>query len=189
MTMPDGHWRLHRPRSVPYWTTIKLLQTRPRQNKSARQSRNVLLRRNSSESFLIVAGDRKSTRLNSSHQINPLSLHDALPISVHFSGKHVYAQVIDDDAGRTLAAASTTERSLLDNDKAAANKTAAEQIGKAIAERSLAKKLERVVFDRGGRSEEHTSELQSPDQPSFPTRRSSDLSSFLWETRLCASDR
>ena len=71
-------------------------------------------------------------------------------LAVNFSGKHVYAQVIDDDAGRTLAAASTTERSLLDNDKAAANKTAAEQIGKAIAERSLAKKLERVVFDRGG---------------------------------------
>jgi large subunit ribosomal protein L18 len=71
-------------------------------------------------------------------------------LAVHFSGKHVYAQLIDDDAGRTLAAASTTERSLLDKDKAAANKTAAEQIGKAIAERSLAKKLERVVFDRGG---------------------------------------
>src|SRR5204863_9909572 len=53
-------------------------------------------------------------------------------LAVHFSGKHVYAQIIDDDAGRTLAAASTTERSLLDNDKAAANKTAAEQIGKAI---------------------------------------------------------
>jgi len=71
-------------------------------------------------------------------------------LAVHFSGKHVYAQVIDDDAGRTLATASTTERSLLDKDKAAANKTAAEQIGKAIAERSLVKKLERVVFDRGG---------------------------------------
>jgi large subunit ribosomal protein L18 len=71
-------------------------------------------------------------------------------LAVHFSGKHVYAQVIDDDAGRTLAAASTAERSLLDKDKAAANKTAAEQIGKAIAERSLAKKLERVVFVRGG---------------------------------------
>jgi large subunit ribosomal protein L18 len=71
-------------------------------------------------------------------------------LAVHFSGKHVYAQLIDDDTGRTLAAASTTERSLLDKDKAAANKTAAEQIGKAIAERSLAKKLERVVFDRGG---------------------------------------
>src|SRR5437899_12211644 len=71
-------------------------------------------------------------------------------LAVHFSGKHVYAQVIDDDAGRTLAAASTTERSLLDNDKAAAKKTAAEQIGKAIAERYSARKLERVVFDRGG---------------------------------------
>jgi len=71
-------------------------------------------------------------------------------LSVHFSGKHVYAQVIDDNSGRTLAAASTAERSLLVKDKAAANKATAEQIGKAIAERSLAKKLERVVFDRGG---------------------------------------
>jgi large subunit ribosomal protein L18 len=71
-------------------------------------------------------------------------------LAVHFSGKHVYAQVIDDNSGRTLAAASTAERSLLGKDKAAANKTAAEQIGKAIAERLLAKNLERVVFDRGG---------------------------------------
>ena len=70
-------------------------------------------------------------------------------LSVHFSGKHVYAQVIDDNSGRTLAAASTAERSRA-KDKAVANKAAAEQIGKAIAERSLAKKLERVVFDRGG---------------------------------------
>jgi large subunit ribosomal protein L18 len=71
-------------------------------------------------------------------------------LSVHFSGKHVYAQVIDDHSGRTLVAASTAERSLAGKDKAGANKTAAEQIGKAIAERLLAKKLERVVFDRGG---------------------------------------
>ena len=71
-------------------------------------------------------------------------------LSVHFSGKHVYAQVIDDNSGRTLAAASTTERSLVAKDKAAANKTTAKQVGKAIAERLLAKKLERVVFDRGG---------------------------------------
>ena len=71
-------------------------------------------------------------------------------LSVHFSGKHVYAQVIDDDAGQTLAAASTAERSLVGKDKAAANKTAAEHVGKVIAERLLAKRLERVVFDRGG---------------------------------------
>src|SRR6266508_4064914 len=75
-------------------------------------------------------------------------------LAVHFSGKHVYAQVIDDDAGRTLAAASTTEprmrSGLPGKDKAAANQAAAELIGKTVAERSLAKKLERVVFDRGG---------------------------------------
>src|SRR5258705_4500096 len=72
-------------------------------------------------------------------------------LAVHFSGKHVYAQVIDDDAGQTLAAASGMERSLVGKDKAAANRTAAELIGKTIAERSVAKKLERVGFDRGGR--------------------------------------
>src|SRR4029450_4092220 len=71
-------------------------------------------------------------------------------LSVHFSGKHVYAQVIDDNSGRTLAAASCAGGSLVGKDKAAANKTTAEQVGKAIAERSLAKKLEQVVFDRGG---------------------------------------
>ena len=71
-------------------------------------------------------------------------------LAVHFSGKHVYAQVIDDDSGQTLVAASTAERATTGKDKTGANKIAAEQIGKAIAERLLAKKLERVVFDRGG---------------------------------------
>jgi large subunit ribosomal protein L18 len=71
-------------------------------------------------------------------------------LAVHFSGKHVYAQVVDDDAGRTLAAASTTEHSLVGKNKTAANRGTAEQIGTAIAERLLAKKLDKVVFDRGG---------------------------------------
>jgi large subunit ribosomal protein L18 len=71
-------------------------------------------------------------------------------LAVHFSGKHIYAQVIDDDAGRTLAAAATTESALLGKNKAGANRAAAELIGKTIAERSLAKNFERVVFDRGG---------------------------------------
>jgi large subunit ribosomal protein L18 len=71
-------------------------------------------------------------------------------LAVHFSGKHIYAQVIDDEAGRTIAAASTVERTLLGATKARANQAAAELVGKAIAERSLAKKLDQVVFDRGG---------------------------------------
>jgi large subunit ribosomal protein L18 len=70
-------------------------------------------------------------------------------LAVHFSGKHVYAQAIDDDAGKTLVSAATTEKSLAGK-KAAANRASAEQIGKTIAERLLAKKVEAVVFDRGG---------------------------------------
>jgi large subunit ribosomal protein L18 len=71
-------------------------------------------------------------------------------LAIHFSGKHVYAQVIDDDASKTLAAASTIEKSLGKKDKAVANRASAEVIGKTIAERARAKKIESVVFDRGG---------------------------------------
>jgi large subunit ribosomal protein L18 len=71
-------------------------------------------------------------------------------LAVHFSGKHVYAQVIDDHAGRTLAAASTAADGSTEKNRSAANRAAAEQIGKLIAERLLAKKVDRVVFDRGG---------------------------------------
>jgi large subunit ribosomal protein L18 len=71
-------------------------------------------------------------------------------LSVHFSGKHVYAQVIDDDAGQTLAAAATIEKSLGSKGKGAANRASAEVVGKTIAERARAKKIDSVVFDRGG---------------------------------------
>jgi len=71
-------------------------------------------------------------------------------LAIHFSARHVYAQVIDDDIGRTVVSASTAERELKGKSKAAANRTTAELIGKAIAERLLAKKMDTVVFDRGG---------------------------------------
>ena len=71
-------------------------------------------------------------------------------LTVHFSGKHVYAQVVDDDAGKTLVSAATTEKDLRSKGKAAANRATAEQIGNAIAERMLAKKVDKVIFDRGG---------------------------------------
>ena len=69
-------------------------------------------------------------------------------LAVHFSGKHVYAQVIDDEAGRTLAAAGTTEEGLVS--KPAANVASAVSVGRAVAERLLAKNVDKVVFDRGG---------------------------------------
>jgi large subunit ribosomal protein L18 len=71
-------------------------------------------------------------------------------LAIHFSGKHVYAQVIDDDAGRTLIAAATTQKDMPGKNKPAANRATAEVIGKLIAERARAKKIDKVVFDRGG---------------------------------------
>jgi large subunit ribosomal protein L18 len=71
-------------------------------------------------------------------------------LAVHFSGKHVYAQVIDDEAGRTLVSAATVEKELAGKGKAASNCPRAEQVGKAIAERLLSKKVDKIIFDRGG---------------------------------------
>jgi large subunit ribosomal protein L18 len=71
-------------------------------------------------------------------------------LCVHFSGKHVYAQVVDDGAGKTLIAAATTESAVLGKNKATANRASAEMVGKTIAERAKAKKIDNVVFDRGG---------------------------------------
>jgi len=71
-------------------------------------------------------------------------------LAVHFSGKNIYAQVIDDVAGRTLAAATTTEKSLKGDKSLRANVATAQTIGKLIAERSKGAQVSKVVFDRGG---------------------------------------
>jgi large subunit ribosomal protein L18 len=70
-------------------------------------------------------------------------------LSVFRTHKHVYAQVIDDMAGQTLAAASTLDKELRGEVKNGGNKTAAALIGKAIAERALAAGVKQVAFDRG----------------------------------------
>ena len=69
-------------------------------------------------------------------------------LSVHRSGRHIYAQVIDDTAGTTLAAASTLDKDL--KGKTGATKDGAAQVGKTLAERAKAAGVSRVVFDRGG---------------------------------------
>ena len=69
-------------------------------------------------------------------------------LAVFRSVNHIYAQVIDDRSGRTLATASTTEKAL--GLKSGGNVDAAKAVGKAIAERATAAGISRVVFDRGG---------------------------------------
>ena len=68
---------------------------------------------------------------------------------MHRSNRHITAQIIDDDAGRTLAAASTVESDLRSY-TSSTKITAAEQVGKLIAQRASAVGVTRVVFDRGG---------------------------------------
>ena len=71
-------------------------------------------------------------------------------LAVFRSNKNIYAQVIDDTEGKTLAAASTTEKDIKGQVKFTDNVEAAECVGKVIAERAKAKGIEEVVFDRGG---------------------------------------
>ena len=68
-------------------------------------------------------------------------------LAVHRSNKHISAQIIDDRAGHTLAAASTTEADLRDN---GGNVDAATKVGERLAERAQAAGVKAVVFDRGG---------------------------------------
>ncbi len=71
-------------------------------------------------------------------------------LSVFRSSQNIYAQVIDDTHGRTMAAASTLEKDLRGSLKTGADVAAAAEIGKRIAERAKAAGISEVVFDRGG---------------------------------------
>ena len=70
-------------------------------------------------------------------------------LSVFRSGKHIYAQVIDDARGCTLAAASSLDKDLRTALKTGADKDAAIAVGKLVAERAVAAGVSNVVFDRG----------------------------------------
>ena len=71
-------------------------------------------------------------------------------LSIFRSGKHIYAQVIDDRKGTTLAAASSLDEGVKGKIKTGADKSAAAEVGKLIAERAVAAGVKEVVFDRGG---------------------------------------
>ena len=84
------------------------------------------------------------------HRISRTSRGRRARLVIHRSSKHIYAQVIDDLGGRTLAAASSLDKGLKTNLKTGANKDAASAVGKLIAERAAAAGITAVVFDRGG---------------------------------------
>ncbi|MGH7066887.1 MAG: 50S ribosomal protein L18 [Acetobacteraceae bacterium] len=70
-------------------------------------------------------------------------------LSVFRSGRHIYAQVIDDAAGRTVAAASSLEPLMRSTLESGADRKAAAAVGRLIAERAVAAGIKDVVFDRG----------------------------------------
>jgi len=71
-------------------------------------------------------------------------------LSVFRSGKHIYAQIIDDNKGMTMASASTLDKEVRDSLKNTANIEAASFVGKLVAERAVKGGINEVVFDRGG---------------------------------------
>jgi large subunit ribosomal protein L18 len=71
-------------------------------------------------------------------------------LSIFRSSEHIYAQIIDDEKGETLAAASSIEKEMRTSLKTGADVGAAKAVGKLVAERALGKGIADVVFDRGG---------------------------------------
>jgi len=71
-------------------------------------------------------------------------------LCVYRSLKHIYAQIIDDESGRTLVAASTLDEALKGRVGYTGNKSAAREVGKLIGEKAIEKGIKNVVFDRGG---------------------------------------
>src|SRR5262245_11768032 len=74
---------------------------------------------------------------------------DRLRLTVHRSSRHIYAQLIDDALGRTVAAASSLEKEMRGQMKTGADKAAAAAVGKLLAERATGAGFSEVVFDRG----------------------------------------
>jgi len=72
-----------------------------------------------------------------------------LRLSVFRSNKHMYAQIIDDDAGRTVVSASTLEKEIAGSGGYGGNKEKSAQVGQLIARRAAEKGIQNVVFDRG----------------------------------------
>jgi large subunit ribosomal protein L18 len=91
--------------------------------------------------------ERRKTRVRK--QVRKAA-HGRPRLSVFRSSKHIYAQVIDDAEGKTLASASSIDKELRGNLKSGADTGAAAEVGKVLAQRAIAAGVTQVVFDRGG---------------------------------------
>ncbi len=94
----------------------------------------------------LKGADRRKARVRKALKANA---NGRPRLSVHRTDKNIYAQIIDDASGRTLAAASTIEKDLKAELKGGSTVDAASSIGKLIAERGKAANVSEVVFDRG----------------------------------------
>jgi large subunit ribosomal protein L18 len=94
--------------------------------------------------------DRTARRRATVRRKIKLAARGRARLTVFRSSKHIYAQLVDDDKGVTLAAASSLEKPLREGGVKGTNKDAAKAVGKLIAERAAQKGIKEVVFDRGG---------------------------------------
>jgi large subunit ribosomal protein L18 len=101
----------------------------------------------------IITKDDRRRRIQLRQRKRIMGTKERPRLSVFRSVTHIYAQVIDDLAGKTLVSASTLDASLkgsLATGERGGNVKGAEAVGKAIAQRSIEKGIKRVVFDRSG---------------------------------------
>ena len=98
---------------------------------------------------MVKKSDKNAARIKRHNRIRRrLSGTAQMPrLNVFRSGKHIYAQIIDDVAGKTLVAASSLEK---DFEGVGSNKEGAKTVGQMIAKKAIAAGIETVVFDRGG---------------------------------------
>ena len=99
---------------------------------------------------MATVADRTARRTAKVRRKIRRSAVDRTRLTVFRSSKHIYAQLIDDARGVTLASASTLEKDVRGGLKTGANTAAAKTVGKMIAERAAAKGIKQVVSDRGG---------------------------------------
>lgn len=103
------------------------------------------------EREVIAMETKKSARLRRARKARALIQRQGKPrLTVHRSGRHIYAQVISGDGGTVLVAASTVQKSVREGLASTSSRDAAQAVGKAVAEKAIAAGVTDVAFDRSG---------------------------------------